>query len=217
MNTPAPAGQTPAEQPAPAHSGVEESLHTFWEKNRSTILVLCAVAVLVVLGREGWHYYTAQKEAGVRAEYARAADRPEQLAAFAKAHDGHPLAGVAYLRIADQRYSASDHRRALENYEKAASLLKNPVLLARAKLGVAMSQLNSGNQSAAEATLKAVSTDASLAKELRAEAVYHLAALAKEAGNTTEVDRLVAEIGKIDPAGVWSQRATSLVVSRPAL
>jgi len=217
MNTPAPVGNKPAEQPASAHSGIEESLHVFWEKNRSAILVLCAVAVLVVLGREGWQYYAAQQEAGVRAEYARAADRPEQLAAFAKSHAGHPLAGVAHLRIADQRYAAGDQRQALENYNKAAALLKNPVLLARAKLGAAMSQLNSGDKAAAETSLKAVSADASLAKELRAEAAYHLAALAKEAGNTAEVERLVAEIGKIDPAGAWSQRATSLVATRPGL
>ncbi len=84
-------------------------------------------------------------------------------------------------------------------------------------MGAAMSQLNSGDKAAAEAGLKAISADAALTKGIRAEATYHLASLAQEAGNTAEVSRLVAEIGKIDPAGIWSQRATMLVASPSAL
>jgi hypothetical protein len=76
-----------------------------------------------------------------------------------------------------------------------------------------MSQLNAGDKTAAEAALKAIGTDTALDKGVRAEATYHLASLAREAGNTAEVGRLVGEIGKIDPAGVWSQRATALVAS----
>lgn len=218
MNIPPPAGHVPTEPAAaPAQPGFEETAQAFWEKNRQLILIACAAALLVVIGREGWHFYAAQREQAVQAEYARAGDRPEQLAAFARAHDGHTLAAVATLRIADQRYVAGDHRQAQENYTKAAAGLKDPALLGRARLGGAISQLIAGDKAGAEATLKAVSTDATLALGIRAEATYHLASLALEAGNAAEVSRLVGEISKIDPTGIWAQRATALVANRDAI
>ncbi|AOS43768.1 hypothetical protein Verru16b_00825 [Lacunisphaera limnophila] len=215
MTIPPPAGNQTPEQPVAIQPGFEEAAQVFWDKNRRLILMVCAAALLVVIGREGWSYYAAEQEKGVQAEFARAADRPEQLATFAQAHSSHALAGIAWLRIADQRYAAADYRGALENYTKSVAGLKNPALLARARLGVAMSQLFSGDSAAATTSLKAISADAALSKSARAEATYHLTSLAVEAGNQAEVERLVAEIGKIDPAGIWSQRATSLMARKP--
>lgn len=191
--------------------GFEVVAQAFWDKNRRLILVVCAAGLLAVIGREGWQYFAAQHEQGVRDDYAKVADRPEQLAAFAAANPGHALAGVAYLRLADTKYTAADFRSAVENYTKAAANLKNPALLGRAKIGAAMSQINSGDKLAGAAALKAIGADATLLKDVRAEANYHLATLAYDAANATEVGRLVTEIGKIDAAGVWSQRATALL------
>ena len=217
MTIPPPAGNQTPEQPVAIQPGFEEAVQAFWAKNSRLILMACAAVLLIVVGRYGWEYFAAEQEKDKQAEFARAADRPEQLIAFAKANSGHALAGVASLRVADQRYVAADYRQALENYNLAVASLKNPALIARARLGAALSQFYSGDKTAAETALKAISADATLPKGLRAEATYHLATLAKEAGNSTEVDRLIAEIGKIEPAGVWSQRATALVVSKPML
>ncbi len=206
-----PQGQTvPAIEP-----GFEVSAQVFWEKNRSLILLVCAVALLAIIGREGWQYYTAQHEQSVRDDYARVAERPEQLAAFAGANAGHVLAGVAYLRIADAKYAAADFRAAVENYNKAAASLTNPALQGRAKLGAAMSQLNGGDKTAGEAALKAIGAEATLLKSVRAEAIYHLTTLAYEAGNSAEVSRLVTEVGRVDASGIWSQRATALLTIKP--
>lgn len=219
MTIPPPAGhQTPTpQQPAAIEPGFEVALHAFWEKNRKLVLALCVAALVVIIGREGWQYYAAQQEAGVREQYARIADRPEQLAAFAAANADHALAGVAYLQIADAKYVAADYRAAAENYKKAAAIIKNAGLLGRAKLGAAMSQMNAGDQAGAEAALKAASADTALPRGSRAEAFYHLATLAHDAGNAAEVGRLLAEINKIDANGVWAQRATTLLASKSGL
>lgn len=213
MTTTPPVENQPKDQSAPIQPEFELTVQAFWEKNRRFLLVVCAVALVAVIGREVWASMAASREQDVRAAYTRAADRPEQLASFAKANEGHALAGLAFLRIADQRFAANDYRGAQENYTKAAAALQNAALLGRARVGAAMSQLNAGDKAAAEAALKAVGADTTLAKGVRAEATYHLASLAREAGNAAEVSRLVGEIGKIDPAGVWSQRATALVAS----
>lgn len=206
---------SPAQPAAVIEPGFEMAAHAFWEKNRSFILLICTAALLAIIGREGWQYYTAQQEQGVRQDYAKVADRPEQLAAFAGANSGHVLAGVAYLRLADTKYAAADFRPAAENYTKAAASLKHPALLGRAKIGAAMSQINSGDKTAGEAALKGIGAEATLPKNVRAEATYHLATLAYEAGNAAEVSRLVTEVGKIEVSGMWAQRATALLTIKP--
>ncbi len=215
MTTNPPAENQPQAQPATIEPGFGIAAQAFWEKNRQLVLMVCIASLLVVIGREGWQYYSKQHELSVRNDYAKVADRPEQLAAFAGANAGHALAGVAYLRIADTKYAAGDFRSAAENYTKAAASLNNPALLGRAKIGAAMSQINSGDKTAGETALKAVGAGAALPKSIRAEAVYHLATLAYDSANAAEVSRLVTEIGKIDAAGIWSQRATLLLTIKP--
>ncbi|HWA26691.1 MAG TPA: tetratricopeptide repeat protein [Lacunisphaera sp.] len=213
-----PSAESPSQnQPAPAAaSGLEDGLHSFWEQNRKAIFVLCVVALLAVIGREGWQFVAAQHEQDVRQAYAKAADRPEQLAAFAAANQGHVLSGIAYLRVADAKYTAGDFRAAAENYAKAAAGLTQPALLGRAKIGAAMSQLNGADKAAGEAALKAISNDMSMPKAARVEATYHLATLASEAGNTAEVSRLAVEAGKIDATSSWARNATALLRLKPA-
>lgn len=212
MITPPSAQSQSKDQSAIAiEDGFEIALHAFWDKNRTLILLVCAAALLTIIGREGWQYYVAQHEQSVRDDYAKAADRPEQLATFAGANSDHALAGVAYLRLADTKYAAADFRAAADNYTKAAASLKNSALLGRAKVGAAMSLFYAGDKAAGEAALKAIGTDTTLAKSARVEADFHLATLALEAGNAAEVSRLVAETSKIDAGSVWSQRATALL------
>lgn len=217
MTIPPPPENQSQAQPAAPDSGVELALHSFWEKNRSLLIGACVVALLVIIGREGWQYVAASSEAKVREQYARIADRPEQLAAFASANSGHALAGVAYLQLADTKYGAADYKSAAENYKKAADVIKEPLLLGRAKLGEAISVLKSGDQARAETALKALLADTTLLNEVRAESAYHLASLADSAGNTAEVGRLVGEINKIDATGIWAQRGSMLLAPKPRL
>jgi hypothetical protein len=214
MITNPPAENESEKQPVVAEPGFEVAAQAFWEKNRGLILGLCAVALLAIIGYRGWEYFAAQHEESVRADFAKAGDRPEQLSTFAAANSGHVLAGVAYLRVADVKYAAADYRAALENYNKAATSLTVPALSGRARVGAAMSQLYSNDKAAGEASLKAIGNDATLLNGVRAEADYHLATLAYEAGNATELARLVGEINKLDAGGLWAERAAALQVTK---
>ena len=145
----------------------EAIVHAFWAKNRNFIFGVCAAALAAIVGREGWQYFAAQHEAEVQAEYARIAEQPTRLAAFAAAHAGHALAGVAYLKLADDKFSAGDFTGAAPAYTKAASQLKNEALVGRAQLGAAISQFSGADKTAGEAALKKLSADATLLKSVR--------------------------------------------------
>ncbi|MBA4137327.1 MAG: hypothetical protein C0518_08440 [Opitutus sp.] len=207
----APQPHDPANPPPPA--GAEEfalKVHTFWEKNRSAIFILIAAIFIALLGREGWSYFAEQRERGVQADYAKVADRIDQLPKFAEANKGHALAGVAWLRVADDSYAKNDFKAAATNYQKAAATLENTALKSRARLGAAVSQLAAGDRTAAETGLKALSADATATAALRAEASYHLAALAHEAGKDEDAKKLIDEIAKLDANGLWAQRGFML-------
>lgn len=208
------AGANP--EAAVVEPGFEVKVHAFWEKNRNFILMLGAAALLAIIAREGWQYVAASREQDVKDAYAKIADQPDKLAGFAEAHSGHPLAGLAYLQIADQKFTSSDYKQAATIYQKAAANLENPVLLGRARLGVAMSQVAGGDSATGNASLKAIAADQSLLKAVRAEANYHLATAAIDAGQPDEAKKFIDEITKIDMTGAWSQRATMLLAKLPA-
>lgn len=196
--------------------GFEVKVHAFWEKNRNFILLGCVAVLLAIIGREGWQYFAAAREREIKETYAKIGDQSDKLAAFAEEHSGHALAGVAYLQLADQKFAASDYKQAGSLYQKAIANLKNQTLLGRARLGAAMSQINAGDLTAGSGALKTIAGDQSLLKAARAEANYHLATMAVEAGRTDEAKQLIEEITKIDMTGSWSQRATMLLAKLPA-
>ncbi len=204
-----------AAAPAAATPDHAAQLQSFWEKNRSFILGVCGAILLAIVAREGWDYFSASREQQISTDYAAASSQPEKLARFAEEHSGHALAGIAWLHLADEKYSAGDFRTAATDYQKAAGVLQLDVLKGRAKLGAAMSQIASGDKAAGETALKALSADTTLEKTVRAEATYHLAALANEAGRADDVLKLTDEVSKIDPVGVWAQRAFVLRATLP--
>ena len=214
-----PAKQSPAsaDPAAPVtEPGFEVTFQAFWEKNRTFILGLAIVALVAIVAREGWSAYTASHEADVQAEFAKLSDQPARLTAFADANSGHPLAGLAWLKVADDKFTNADYAGAATAYTKAAGSLTNEALLGRAKLGAAISQLNGADQAAGEAALKAISADTTLLAGVRAEAAYHLASLAAAAGKPDEVRKLVDQVSRIEANGPWSQRATALLATQPA-
>lgn len=205
----------PAAAPA-AELSFEGKVHAFWAKNQRFVYLLCGAVLVAIVAREGWQYFAAMRERNLRQEYAQISDKPDKLAAFADAHTGHPLAGVAYLQVADRKFESADYKGAAALYDKAAGNLKNAELLGRAKLGAAFSLLSGGDAAGGESALKKVGENQALSKAIRAEAAFHLASLALEAGKPDDVRKLVEEISKIDLGGPWSQRATMLLANLPA-
>jgi hypothetical protein len=205
-----------AENQTPVTPDFAAQMHEFWDKNRGQIIFLCLAVLMAIVGREAWGYIRDAREHGVEEEYALAVASPEKLARFADEHSGHELAGVALLSIADGKYTAGDYAAARTAYGKAGETLANADLKSRARVGAAMSQLASGDKAGAETALKAVAADTALTKLARAEADYHLASLASDAGRGDDVKKYVEEITKLDATGVWAQRAFVLQARLPA-
>jgi predicted negative regulator of RcsB-dependent stress response len=212
LMTPLPPAENVPQQPAPP-AGADEfaaDVQSFWEKNRSRIVGLCVAALVGILAWEGWKYVRYRQEQAVRSEYALLGTDSAKLTRFAEENSGHALAGVAHLTVADEAYAKGDFKAAVAAYQKAVTRLEHAALKSRAQLGAAMSQFASGDKAGAETALKAIAADTSANATARAEANYHLAVIAREAGRRDEAIKYVEEISKIEATGLWAQRAFTL-------
>ena len=193
----------------------EDKVHLLWEKHGKAVWLGCGLVLVGFLAKGGWDYLAAQKELGIEKDYA-AATTPEQLRAFAASQAGHPLAGIALLRVADEAYTAGKAADAAAAYDKAALALKDGPLAARAKLGRALAKIGAGKNADGAGELKQLADNANEAKTVRVEALYHLASLAAEAAKAEEVQKLSEQLMKLDPQSPWTQRAFGLRASLPA-
>jgi predicted negative regulator of RcsB-dependent stress response len=193
----------------------DEQLRIFWEKNRQALYIGCALVVLAIVGRYVYETLAAQREAGIEAAYA-VATTPAKLQAFARDNASHPLAGVAYLKLADDACTAGNFAEALINYDKAAAVLPGTPFAPRALLGKAMCQIQSGKTTEGTTALRQLAEDAAQLRAVRCEAAYHLASLAFEAGNFGEVVKLTDLVMQLDTGGMWAQRSLLLRARTPA-
>ena len=194
---------------------LEDRLRIFWQKNGKSVLALVVLVLLAIVAKGAWDYRAAQKDVELQAAYG-AATTPDQLKAFASAHPGHMLAGIARLRVADDDYAAGKSTEAIYGYEDAVSTLKSGPLASRAKLGLAMAKLQGGKSADGESALKQLASDATEIKAIRVEAAYQLASLANVAGRSDDVKKYSDQVMQIDPTSPWLQRALMLRMSQPS-
>jgi len=218
MSTPAPSNpkSTPVTSGDPVTAeSFEYRLHKFWENYANAIYLFCAIVLIAIIGKGGYDFYAVRHENEIGADYA-AASTNDKLRAFAAAHPGHQLAGVARLRLGDEAFTAGNFTQAATEYQTATEALKTGPFAGRARLGNAVSKLRTGQTGEAESQLKQLSNDASQMKAVRAEAAYQLASEAAGAGRNDEALKYLDQVMTIEQAGTWAQRALMLRATLPA-
>lgn len=200
---------------AGAELSFEDQIQAFWHRNRRFILFLVVVGFLAILGREGIRYMWKERARAISEAYA-ACDTPVKLKAFAAEHADNALAGFALLRVADEAYTARNFAEAATAYEEAVKPLKDTPMAARARLGAAVSQVQSGDRAKGEAALKVLADDMTIMAGQRTEARYELASLAIGDGRIEDARKALDEIAQSDLSGMWAQRAFMLRATLPA-
>ncbi len=190
----------------------EEGVRYFWEKNRGTILALVVVVLVAILVRHGWAMWQESQAAAARDAYA-AAKTDSERQSFANAHAGTELAGAALLEVADKAYEEGRYSEAISGYDAAAAELEGTIFGDRVRLGRAVAQLRSGDETGGESALQAIANDTTVTGPVRGEAAFHLASRAAAAGDVATVKELATQISAIDPTSNWSQRVNMLQAS----
>ncbi|WP_221032212.1 tetratricopeptide repeat protein [Actomonas aquatica] len=197
-----------ADVPAAAPD-LEENVQLFWEKNRTLLIGIAVLVLVAIVGRNGWIMLQESQEEAARMEYA-ALDSDSAREAFADSHAGTTLAGAALLEVADAAFADGRFGEAKTKYQAAAEELEGTVFADRVSLGVAMSTLMSGDESAAITALRDLANNPAVSPAVRSEAIFHLASRAANSGDFEALNSLVTQIVAIDPASNWTRRVTML-------
>ena len=204
-----------AVDPAAPQATLEERLAKLWAENRTFIIGGIVLVLVAIIGRYAWDSHVAAQQREISAAFGLA-ETAEQKIAFARDHEGHPLAGVALIGAADEAYAKADYITAGQRYAQAAAVLKEPLILARARLGEAVCALQGGSASKGDELLRKVGGDATAPEAIRAEAWYHLAAHLRDSGDVAGAREAIAKVSEVSPRGLWAMRAAGLAAKLPA-
>jgi len=191
------------ETPRPPTS--DEHLKAFWLKNEKSIYIACGVVIVLVVIFGFWRSMRTSADDSVGTAYA-AATTPDKWRAFINENPGTPLAAAAALRLADDAYQKKNYAEAAADYDKAA-VDKNAVFAPRALLGAAMSKILGGQNADGENRLNQIVNNTALPAIIRAEAAFHLATLAENAGRTDAAAKLYDQVGTLAPKSPWAEDA----------
>ena len=191
----------------------EDRVFLFWNKYQNIIVGICIVAVLALIGWALIEFMQGRREAGIAAEYQEAVSTAE-ITAFAERNAPHPLAGAAFLEVADYHFENNDFSEAAQYYGKAGEILP-PVVAGRAKIGQGISLAQLDDKAAALAHMERIAADTSLFRATRAEAYYYAATLAIELGQFDDARDFIGRIPELDDSQMWVSRSRSLEQALP--
>lgn len=195
---------------------IEDRVWLFWKRNRTTIIGIIAVVVVVTLSFSVYDLWKSQRAEKVQNAYL-SAENPQALAAFAEQYKGEALAAVAALQLADDAYRAEQYDKAAGLYAEAVPALKPaPELQQRARLGEAVSVFLAGKDPKAE-KLTAFAQDGTVYDAYRAQADYQLALIAVEAKDFLTARSWLEQLASLTQSGVWAERAQTLVALKPEI
>lgn len=187
----------------------EDRAYLFWKKYRNVVLGVALGILAAVLAFQVVRLLQARKEAEIGAAFA-AATTAEAKRAFARAHPGHPLAGVALLAVADDSYAQARFGEAASEYAAALEMLEEPLLRGRARVGRGMALLASDQTGQGEEVLLALANDTKALMAFRTQAYYELAAHYAGRGDHAKARETIDRLKALDPEGYWANVASAL-------
>lgn len=190
----------------------EGKVFAFWERYKRHITIAIAAVFIAIVAYKVVLFFQERQLQAIQQAFLEAEGDNAALLSFAEAYLHHPLSGLAYLRVADERYASGDYIQAIQHYQAAyAALTQMPIFASRAQLGEGMAHLRSDTTEVGVETLKTLAADTKVISTLRAQAAYNLAIYALQTGRS---DAYKAHLKTLEglPGNVefWRQKARAL-------
>ncbi len=199
-----------------AESSMEDQLVVYWNRHKTQVLAGVIIALFAIVGLQVTKWLSAKSAADRGAAYAAATEDADKLA-FGEEYSKTDLGGVAFLELADKSYADGDFAAALPNYEKAFQAFSRYEFKQTAHLGLALTRLQSGDESSAIKDLEAIAANADYVDSIRAEALYHLSILDWKNSAFEAMFQRHEQIEALPNSGNWQAKAVQLQGSIPEL
>jgi len=192
-----------------AGGDMEDRLWLFWKNQKGNIIRLATVACLGVIGWQGWVIYQKQADDKLQAEY-QSLDGASALLSFAQSHPDNTFGKLALLEAADTYYKDGKFSDASKAYTQAATIWSSETYGQRARLGEALSLLQSGDANGGRQQLEALAQDTQAVENYRAEAGFDLAVLAFHAGDKATATKWLDKVKTFKNSQSWESQASGL-------
>ena len=195
---------------------LNDHLYLFFQKYRKWLILGVILMIGSILVYYGLDLYKKAEISVLQDRYQLVRKDSIKLLDFAETNKGKPLAGLAYLNLADKAYSDGDYNRSENYYLDAIESLNLAVLRNRAQLGLAMALFGGEKMIEGKEVLQFLLDDSTAVSNFRARAGYNLMILLLSEGNKQQA-KLIFDEMKVDTGNgsleqtLWFNRAKSLL------
>ena len=194
----------------PPDADMEERFTEFFRRNGTSLFGAIALAAVVVVGTMTYRHLQERSEIKTQEAFRAAQNDEAALTAFAQDNDDHQLGAIANFQLANLQYGKGEYRQALEHYQIAAEELTQAPYAERARMGMAMAQLQLGESENAIAMLQQIANTQGYLDTTRGEAAYHMAVYYWQNKDAEGMQSALDLLSGIEGAGMWAMRGDTL-------
>ncbi len=189
---------------------IDESFQVFWEKNKGSIVQWIVIILVVSVGFQLFKLYENKQNVNLQDEFLVSLETEDLRLAFANNHKAEPLAGLNFLKSANEVYAKAEYKEASVLYKKSTDALVGTALHAKVWMSYAISLIKSGDKTAGIKELEMLSSTETAFDAVKADALLKLIILAVDEKNVSAVDDYIARLSMIENTAYTLQRAEKM-------
>lgn len=189
---------------------VDDKIHEFWQKNKNSIYASVILALSIVIAFQGLRVYRDYAEDRVQEAYA-AALTMEDRRQFIQDNEGHRLAGMAALQVANEDFRGENYESAARYYEVALLALRGTDAGDRARLGKAGAIVFLQSPQEAQSVFEEIAYDERAASDVRAQAFYQIAMIKLSEGVTDGIEEITRRLEELPGGEPWIDRIEAVM------
>lgn len=195
---------------------LDDRFWLIWERYKLLFVGGSVVVFVAGVAAIGWFAYRSSRTETLGAEYL-AATTPEDKMRFAELHRDDAAGALAALEAADAAYAKSDYKEAVSRYGRAAEFAASAsagdrTVLNRALIGVAVSEIRSGDTAAGLKRLAEIAGDVTRDAAVKSHANFLLAEEACGRRDFVAARKFIDAIDGLNAEGWNSPRSPKLVL-----
>lgn len=189
---------------------VDDKIHEYWQKNKNGIYASVILILAIVIAFQGLRVYRDYAEERVQEAYA-AASTTEERRQFIQDNEGHRLAGMAALQVANEDFRGGDYQSAARYYEMALLALRGTDAGDRARLGKAGAMVFLQSPQEARPLFEEIAYDERAASDVRAQAFYQIAMIKLSDGVSEGIEEITRRLEDLPGGGPWIDRIEAVM------
>ena len=186
------------------NESISDKISSYWNKNKKSIFFTIALCFVSITSFEGYKMFQKSKNEDLKKDYIKAI-KNDSLEDFIRSNTNNKIGGFAALEVANKYFNEGNFKLASKYFNQSKISLGDSILMNRAILGEALSELKIDDKKGS-LILEEIISRTDLLESTRAEAAYALANIAFKNGDKEKSQELSEMVRSFNNPGVWLNR-----------